>query len=987
MANRNIKRAVRLALFAAGTAGVGIYAAGALAQDTEVEQIIVTGSRIPQPNIEGSSPVSVMSAQDVSLTGAQKIENLMNNMPQVFAAQGGNLSNGSTGTATLNLRNLGEQRTLVLINGRRMVAGDPGYAPPDVNQIPTPLIERVEVLTGGASAVYGSDAVAGVVNFIMKDNFQGIELNANHSFYNHENDNSVVTGLVKDAGFKQAPNYIGHDGATDQISVLMGSNFADDRGNATLFLGWQQTDGLLQSQRDYSACAVGASGTSVYCGGSSASYPGRFRPDGLPGLTIDSAGNPVSWDDFGRFYNYAPLNYWQRPDERWTAAAFMHYDLNEHARAYGEFMYMDDHSVSQIAPSGAFAYQVYQAPCDGSNPLLSDQWLSALCGDQTTGTNRVRYARRNVEGGGRQADLRHDSSRFVVGLKGDVFDGNWNYDVSGTYSQVAYQSTYLNDFSKVRIARALDVVQGPTGPTCRSVIDGSDPNCVPWDIWSVYDPATGLGGPSAASINYLQIPLLQSGYTKLKTVDATLSSDLGKYGIQSPLAHDAIGVSFGAQYSEQSLNLYTDAAYQINDGAGQGGPTLPVSGGYNNTDLFAEVRVPIVQDMVGAQELTLNGSYRRSDYSKPIDETTNTYGIGLDWAPIKDIKLRGSYQRAVRAPNIIELYQTAGLNLWSSANFDPCASNGTATLEECLRTGLTEAQYNDPAVRDDLVSSAGQYNYIQSGNSLLKPETSDSYTYGVVFQPSFVPGLSLTVDYFDIKVDDVISTIPPDLALGQCAATGSPLFCGKVHRDADGTLWASPDGYVTAINENLGSLHTSGIDVDLRYTLEIGSYGSLNTSFAGTYLNELTTKPLPGTDSVGDYDCVGLYGGSCGTPTPEWRHNMRVTWNTPWNVDLSLAWRYFGGVTIAAADKNELLAGDYPTFSKTIDSQDYLDVAAVWRFAEKYTINFGINNVTDEDPPIVDGGTAGPPYGNGNTYPQVYDALGRYVFMGLTAKF
>ena len=406
MANRNIERAVRIALLAAGAASIGAYSSGALAQDAEapeVEQIIVTGSRIPQPNIEGSSPVSLISSQDVILTGTQQVANLMNQMPQMFAAQGGNVSNGSSGTATLNLRNLGEVRTLVLINGRRMVAGDPGYNPPDVNQIPTPLIQRVEVLTGGASAVYGSDAVAGVVNFIMKDNFEGVEINANISGYNHHNDDNFVRGLVSDSGFKQAPNYIGWDGQTEQASILMGSNFADGRGNATLFFGWQNTQGLLQSQRDYSSCAIGAYYSSTYCGGSSASYPGRFRPplqadnsnghqvpDTRPGhegelvwvpwqYTMDTSGNPTHWNS-SYLFNYAPYNYWQRPDNRYSASAFLHYDVTDHARVYGEFMYMDDHSVSQIAPSGAFAYQTYNVPCDGSNPLISANG-SAVCAE------------------------------------------------------------------------------------------------------------------------------------------------------------------------------------------------------------------------------------------------------------------------------------------------------------------------------------------------------------------------------------------------------------------------------------------------------------------------------------------------------------------------------------------------------------------------------------------------------------------------------
>ncbi len=213
------------------------------------------------------------------------------------------------------------------------------------------------------------------------------------------------------------------------------------------------------------------------------------------------------------------------------------------------------------------------------------------------------------------------------------------------------------------------------------------------------------------------------------------------------------------------------------------------------------------------------------------------------------------------------------------------------------------------------------------------------------------------------------------------------MFCGAVHRDANGTLWSSDQGYVIGTNQNIGTTTTSGIDINGLYSLDIGNWGTLNTSLVGTYIDTFETQPLPAPGSVGKYDCVGLYGPTCGTPIPQWRSTLRETWVTPWNLDLSIAWRYFGSVTIDASSSQELLAGYFPDFSKTMDAQNYIDLAATYQFAEKYTLNFGINNILDSDPPIVDGGTAGPPYGNGNTFPQVYDALGRFLFAGITAKF
>jgi outer membrane receptor protein involved in Fe transport len=996
MANPNIKRAVRVALVAASAGSAAMYGAATVAQEAELEQVIVTGSRIPQPNLEGTSPVSLITSQEVALQGVQHVEDLLNNMPQVFAGQGGTYSNGATGTATVDLRGLGPARTMVLVNGRRMVSGSPriGGESPDLNQIPASLIERVEVLTGGASAVYGSDAVAGVVNFIMKDDFEGIQLDVNHSFYNHKNDNdtkgrdgwSVGEELIEYYGYEKAPKHIGSDGNSTDISLLMGSNFADDKGNATLFVGWRKVDALLQSERDYSACTLGAHPAyydgEFYCGGSSASYPGRFRPrvDGTdPSLTIaDEAGNIAPFTDF---YNYGPLNYWQRPDERWSVSAFMNYNVTDSAEVYGEFMFMDDRSTSQIAPSGIFAYGEFTVPCDGSNPLVQGQMLAALCPAADTdgdGLADVGIGRRNVEGGGRQDDIQHTSYRGVLGVKGDVWE-NWNYDVSATYSQVVFSQTYLNDFSTARTQRAMDVIVDPnTGlPACRSAVDGTDPNCVPYDIWHI-------GGVTQEALDYLQIPLFSNGDTQLKTVAASLASDLGNYGIKFPTANDGIGVAVGASYYETSLDYRTDPNYASGDGAGQGGPTIGQTGGYNAIELFGEVRVPILQGLPFADSLLLNASYRRSDYSEPIDESTDTYGVGLEWAPVSDIKFRGSYQRAVRAPSIIELYQAQGLGLFNMGG-DPCSgTTPTATLEQCVATDLDPALYGTGDVENN---AAGQYNGFFGGNTELIPETADSYTVGFVLQPRFLEGFSLTVDYWNISVEDVISTIPPNITIAECVNTLNPVFCDKINRDSNGTLWASPEAFVESLNLNIGGLETTGWDVDVGYRTDIGDMGALTFRVTGTLLDELVTEPIAGSGSVGTYDCKGFYGNTCGIPAPEWRHTARVTWASPWNMDLSLAWRYYDEVEVDTSSPEALLAGNPAKADLKMAAQDYIDVAASWTFMEAYSVRLGINNVLDEDPPLGGQGSVPTAVGNGNTFPQVYDALGRYVFMGLTAKF
>jgi iron complex outermembrane recepter protein len=971
MANRNIERAVRVALLAAGTASMGVYASASLAQDQELEQVVVTGSRIPQANLEGVSPVSVLGAQDIQFEGTVQVEDLINNLPQAFADQGGNISNGASGTATVNLRNLGSDRTLVLVNGRRLPAGSPrGPVAPDLNQIPSSLIERVEVLTGGASAVYGSDAVAGVVNFIMKDNFEGVQFDGNYNSYWHDNSDSFTQKLVSDAGFRSAPGEV-WDGSEYSLGITLGSNFADGRGNATLYFGYTNTDALLQSERDYSACAISTSG--LYCGGSSTSYPGRFRvanigAAGTTSRTMDASGNVIPWD--GNFYNYGPLNYYQRPQERYQADVFAHYDITDSAQVYTEFMFMDNSTVAQIAPSGAFGTV---AQVSRFNPLLQQnggQWFNTLFpAGYTADTRQVTIQRRNVEGGGRQDDLGLTSYRGVVGIKG-TFAEHWNYDVSGQYGTVLFSETYQNDFSLNRINRALDVVATANGPACASFVDGSDPACVPWNIW---DP----NSVAPESLAYLQTPGFQRGDTTQTVVTAALSSDLGSYGIKLPTANDGIGLALGAEYREEGLDFETDTAFTTGDLAGQGGPTIGVAGGYNVMDLFAEVRIPLLQDIFLAQDLTVTTSYRYSDYS--LDETTDTYGIGLDWSIVDDVRLRGSYQHAVRAPNVIELYSAAALGLFDMTR-DPCSENPTATLAQCQNTGLPAALYGT-----DLDSSAGQYNALFGGNTELKPESADTWTAGIVFTPTFVDGLSVTIDYWNIKVEDTIGTVPPSTALDQCLQTGAAEYCSLITRDSQGTLWLLPEAQIVATNVNIGETKTSGWDIGLNYSLPMNDWGTLSFAFMGTVLDEFVSTPLPG---VSEYDCAGLYGpANCGTPLPELRTRLRTTWATPWNVDVSLNWRFFDSVDIETSSSDPDLADPTAVFdwSKTLDSQNYLDISAVYTFAEKYTFTAGINNFLDEAPPLS--GQVGAGFGNGNTFPQVYDALGRYVFFGLSAKF
>jgi iron complex outermembrane receptor protein len=1014
------RKKLSLAVMNAVNAGVVVGLAAPLAQAQQaaepqkIEKIEITGSRIPSPTLTSEAPVQVSNAQDIKYTGLTDTAAIVVQNPTVYPSQGANLANGVSGTASIDMRGLGPSRTLVLIDGKRVPAGSPNYWPTNINAIPAPLIQRVDILTSSASAIYGSDAVAGVVNFIMNDHFEGVQFDWQYNGYNHQQ-GSFVGDLVAQkqatnpAQF-QVPGNVGFDGNTQDFSVTMGRNFANNKGNATVYFEWRQQDGVFQSQRDFSECSLVAQGPDTpstpgtpivngySCGGSSTSYPGRFSNFGAYdpsfNLTIaNAAGGVRPYVTSQDQYNFAPSNYFQRPDTRYQFNAFSHYDVDQGwlfgympaVRLYSEFDFMDDKTDATIAPSGAF-FQPFTLFND--NPLLSQSFKDAVGLSATSPAQTFYIGRRNVEGGGRNDNIENTQYRIVIGGKGSFLDDKWNYNLWWQYGKVILSRIYQNDFSVVRLGRAMDVVTSPATnqPACRASLPDAngvvlDPNCVPYDIFHI-------GGVTQAALNYLQTPGLQNGYDSQSVVGLNVSSDLGEaYGWTLPWAKDGIGVAGGIERRVEKLNTTTDVEFDTGDLAGQGGATHPVNGQFTVLEPYVEVRVPIAQRQPLAYDLSVAASYRYSNYSTNI--TTNTYGVGGDWAPIREAKVRASYQRAVRAANIIELFTAQGYNLFGGS--DPCGApvGGTpsATLAQCLRTGLAPSQYGAAV----LLSPAGQYNYLQGGNPDLQPETAKNYTVGGVFQPW--PNLSATVDYWHYDVDNVIGVIPPALTLNSCITSGT--LCDLIHRGPNGNLWLPNQGYVQGTNANLGKYKTDGIDFTANWLQPITSWGSVGVNFAGTWVNEFIKQPAPGFPS---YDCAGLFGTTCLTPIPQWRSRLQGIWNTPWNVNAALTWRYISAVDLDLSTSDPSLAGDFGPSDQHIGSFNYFDLALQWNATKNFTIRGGINNIFDKDPPLVSstgaqvgGGpypsVSNPIFGNGNTFPQVYDTLGRNLFINVTAKF
>jgi len=454
-----------------------------------------------------------------------------------------------------------------------------------------------------------------------------------------------------------------------------------------------------------------------------------------------------------------------------------------------------------------------------------------------------------------------------------------------------------------------------------------------------------------------------------------LSADLGMYGMKMPAAKNGVAVALGIEQRTEKLQLDTDTAFTTGDLAGQGGPTIGVAGKYTVKEIYGELRAPLIEGAHFANLLSVNGSFRHSDYS--IDQKTDSYGFGIEWAPVQMVRTRASYQKAARAPNVHELYDVHNLGLFAMSS-DACSgATPKATLAQCQRSGVTAAQYGHI-----LNSPAGQYNQLLGGDASLRPEKADSYTMGFVIEP--MKDMSITVDAFNIKLKDKITTLPPPVVLTHCLATGDPLYCGLITRDNTGSLWLLQQARIVATSVNIAKETTTGVDFGFNYTHKLVDYGSLSFALNGTLLTKFETESAPG---LGTYECKGLFGATCGTPLPKWRHKLRGTWATPWNMDLSLTWRHIDEVKLDRSDANPLLSGAFSPIDASMAARDYFDVAASWDITKQLTVRGGINNLFDKDPPIVNSSVLAAVFGNGNTYPQVYDALGRRVFVNVSYKF
>lgn len=910
--------------------------------------IVVTGSRIARPDLKSSSPIAVLSSKDFALTNSVTAESLLSVSPQFVPGITGTTNNGNGGAATIDLRGIGAQRTLVLIDGRRMVPSDIGGAV-DINAIPTVLIKRVDILTGGASAVYGADAVAGVVNFVLDDKFKGFTVDASDSVTRYGDAPEQNVGVA--AGFT-----------------------AGDRFHFVIAGQYTHRAGVYQSAREYSA--VNLSG-SLKPSGSSNTTPtaidinaGRFQ--------LNDGSQPGAAGDFVPYYkpyNFNPANYLQVPLDRYNVTALASYEVSPVAEIYARGSYTRSNVTAILAPTATAGFNFTISP---DNPFLNAANKALIFGDpgnlNADGTANVGIRRRITETGGRIESFHNDVYYGIGGVRGQI-SPSFSYDVFAQYGLTRRHENLANDLDYNKVSQAINVVAGPGGsPVCADPSGG----CVPLNLFTT-NPI------SQQALKFISADGLQDNrYTQFVT-GASISGDVAF--LKSPLAGKSAAVAGGVEYRSETGSQAVDANYGSGNLIYYGQGTAVPNASFNVKEVYGELKLPLVNDKPLFEELSFEGGVRYSSYTNNTTAGRNknkatTFKIGGDWTPVGGIRFRAVYNRAIRDPNIFELnapVTQAGTDVLQT---DPCAlgrPQGNAALQAiCIAQGAPANLVRNGVIQDVI---ANQTNINSGGNTQLKPEKASTITIGAVISPSQIRGLNITVDYYNIKVKDYIATDGSQDIVNQCFNNNISLYCSAIVRsNITGQLTGSANANgqfpgVSEVLQNIGSLHVQGVDVSLDYHRTLNSNSSIGLSFGGTYTGQHLFDPGGGAQP---YTCAGRFGNTCAiNPIPRWKHTASVTYERG-AFSILGRWRFIGPVSEDAG--TNILVSHIPSYS-------YFDTTASVRIKSELTLRLGVSNIFNIQPPVVGGSAGSSGVNSGNTFPNVYDALGQTFFAGATIKF
>jgi len=1027
--------------------------AAAGAEAAAEEEIVVTGSLIRNPNLEASSPVSVIGQEEIELQQANVAEEMLRELPGAVPSIGSAVNNGNGGASYVDLRGLGSNRNIVLLDGQR-IAPSNFVGRVDLNNIPLALIQRTEVLTGGASTTYGADAVSGVVNFITRKDFAGAEIN--------------VSEQITEEG----------DGNRLRADLTLGANFDDGRGNAVFSIGYQETDPVYQGARDISNLNVdsltgaigGGSGTAVpssfsFAGGGvgTARLTGNRQVDAALGGAVrpqfDATGTTALPGQVGVYapFNFNPYNIFQTPFERFNMFGQANYEVADGVEIFTRGLFSKNVVKTIVAPSGVFATNV---TIPVSNPFLPAGLRAQFCANNdfqhggangsganagtvgnlnTPGIQTISAAecaaaalavastdpnyrtftanlgRRTTEAGPRISDYQTTIFDYMVGVRGDLSD-SIGYEVAGAYGESENRQTLQGYILTSRTRQSL---LATNANTCLNAANG----CVPTNF---FGPE---GSITPAAVNFLSAESTTTNFTSLAQVKGTVNADLG---FASPWAEETLGIAIGAEYRDYAATQRADTlSQQAGELGGAGGAAPNIDGSFNVREVFGELIAPLVEDKPFFESLSLEAGIRYSTYDvqapgNPSYDTT-TYKVGGQWEPGFGLKLRGQYSRAARAPNIGELFAPVNTGL-TALNTDPC--QGAAPLNNAELRAICLAQ-GAPAftIGNIQAPTAGQANATAGGNLNLKPEKADTYTAGIVFQPEFAPGLSLAIDWFDIKINGASSVPTPGDAITACfganpttpaAGSSTSAACTIIGRDPNtGNLNGNPattSGLFLA-RSNLGTLVSRGVDLTANYTRDLG-FANLALGFVGTYTKDTKFKASP---TAINRECVGFYSPNCGIAAgqiqPKYQFSQRTTLGFG-DVDVSLLWRFLDKVRyeeaqfaddVAAADgANRNAAGTLlpvaqqgcPDFQgadpggcvvdpafRQITAYHYFDLSTRFAVTEAVSLTFSVENLFDKAPPLVGANVGTAAANSGNTYPSTYDTLGRKFAVSARVRF
>ena len=958
-------------------------------QVAEVEELVVTGSRIQVPGLESASPIVTVGAAEIGLQQQPEVEKIIRFLPISVPSDGDAVNNGTAGVSTINLRGLGAQRNLVLIDGQRVTPYNTDGRV-DVSVIPTAFLERIDVITGGASAVYGSDAISGAINFVLKKNFEGVELDTKYQVTG-EGDGEVVT-----------------------TSLTFGSNVADGRGNVAMSMNYSKREGVLLGARPLgnlgivtasganyqnfldgvqpTAAPAGCGGpNSVAAGGSTTTLPTRTQITGVGAAQFQFREDGTLGANCGVF-NFNPYNYYQTPLERYGATAIGYYELTDNIEAYGRVIYSSTNVTQQVAPSGIFGNSFF-VPL--SNPFLTAQAQSTLITAANTAnaagtlpasswrdlnSNGVVDAaddlslvirRRTVELGARSTTYDNNLFQFTLGLRGTLMDTyNWNvYLQKGQVDRTNVSAGYTNTTNFGNALNAVSTTQ------CR--VDTAA--CVPINVFGAFGTIT----PEMAAYSSAT-GIITESYEQT-VFNASVNGELS--ALQSPWANAPVAASIGVEYREELGNFTPDECWKLAPVSclgGAGGNQLPISGGFDAHEIFGEMIVPIAMDQPFIRALGLELGYRYSDYNPT--GSYSTWKIGGNYEPIDGLRFRVMRQRAARAPNVGEIAAPV-ITALRNADYDYCSlGNPNAISAElrarCIATGMTAAQVGTV---QDIVS--GQINTFEGTDlqNLPSAELADTTTAGIVWEPGFLTALRrpvLSIDYYDIEVKDYIGAFSAQETLDGCYVSGIQEFCDRVVR-VNGDI-ASPGSGVQRYTTNLNYIRAEGVEAAVNFGLDLDTvgldqrWGSLAFSWTGNYY--LTNESRSST-TVPEIDCLGYYGTSCGNPTHEFRFVQRTTWSMG-DLQLSYLWRHLGAVEIEPVQA----PNTFEAF-REIDAYNYIDLAASYAFNDVTKLTVSVQNVFEKDPPVLGNEAATTSANSGNTLPSAYDTLGRIFVVGLNLRF